>query len=140
MVHDPFRRHVRFVGEGTYEIHLKSSGWLDGVEPIGFGQGETLQLGDGNRKLQLKVRPRRDAPRELVFSVRPMGAPVWLEGTRDGRPLQPKDVAIAREGVHPPEGPLRLPEVRAVGRRRQGAALDRHSARPAARSRVCTCG
>jgi hypothetical protein len=111
MVHDPFRRHLRFVGDSNYEIHLKSSGWLDGVEPIGFGQGETLQLGDGNRKLQLRVRPRRDAPRELVFSVRPMGAPVWLEGTRDGRPLAPKDVAIAETGYQPQAVPFKLPEI-----------------------------
>jgi len=111
MVHDPFRRHVRFVGDSLYEIHLKSSGWLDGVEPIGFGLGETLQLGDGNRKLQVKVRPRRDAPRELVFSVRPMGAPVWLEGTRDGRPLAPKDVTIAESGYQPAAVPFKLPEI-----------------------------
>jgi arylsulfatase A-like enzyme len=111
MVHDPFRRHVRFVGDSTYEVHLKSPGWLDGVEPIGFGAGETLQMGDGNRKLQVRVRPRPGAPRELVFSVRPLGAPVWLEGTRDGRPLQPKDVAIAETGYPPEALPLKLPQI-----------------------------
>jgi hypothetical protein len=40
-----------------------------------------------------------------------MGAPVWLEGTRDGRPLQPKDVAIAETGYAPAALPLKLPEI-----------------------------
>jgi hypothetical protein len=40
-----------------------------------------------------------------------MGAPVYLEGTRDGRPLRAADVAIAEEAEHPPGVPFRLPEV-----------------------------
>ncbi len=111
MVHDPFRRHVRFVGGSSYEVRLRSSGWLDGVEPVGFGAGESAQLGDGNRKVMVRVRPRPDAPREVVFSVRPMGAPVWLEGTRDGRPLRPDDVAIAESGRKPEAVPFKLPEI-----------------------------
>jgi hypothetical protein len=111
MVHDPFRRHVRFVGGSSYEVRLRSSGWIDGVEPIGFGAGESVQMGDGNRKVMLKVRPRPGAPREVVFSVRPMSAPVWLEGTRDGRPLRPDDVAIAESGRRPDSVPFKLPEI-----------------------------
>lgn len=111
MVHDPFRRHLRFVGDSAYEISLRSSGWLDGVEPIGFGLGEGFQMGDANRKLLLRVRPRPGAPRELVFGVRPMGVPVWLEGKRDGRPLRPDDLAIAESGYRPDKLPFRLPEI-----------------------------
>ena len=44
-----------------------------------------------------------------------MGAPVIVEADRDGRPLRPRDVWIAREGVHPPEVPLRLPDIEPVG-------------------------
>jgi len=40
-----------------------------------------------------------------------MGAPVYLEGTRDGRPLRAADVTMAEEAEHPPEVPFRLPEV-----------------------------
>jgi hypothetical protein len=40
-----------------------------------------------------------------------MGAPVYLEGTRDGRPLHAADVTIAEEAEHPPAVPFRLPEV-----------------------------
>ena len=111
MVHDPFRRHVRVAGSSTYELRLRSSGWIDGLEPIGFGSGDSYQMGDGNRKVLLKVRPRPDAPREIVFSVRPMGAPVWLDGTRDGRRLRPEDVAIAESGRRPSAVPFKLPEI-----------------------------
>jgi hypothetical protein len=44
-----------------------------------------------------------------------MGAPVVVEALRDGKPLASRDVWIAREGVHPPEGPLQLPEIEPVG-------------------------
>ena len=43
--------------------------------------------------------------------MRPQGAPVSLEGTRDGRPLAPADVYIAQEGIHPAEVPFKLPEI-----------------------------
>jgi arylsulfatase A-like enzyme len=84
MVADPFRHNVR---ADHYEVQ-----------------------GNG-RKLALRLRPRPGAPREVAFGIRPMGAPVYLEGTRDGRPLRATDVTIAEEAEHPPEVPFRLPEV-----------------------------
>lgn len=111
MVHDPFRRHLRISGAAAYELRLRSPGWIDGVEPTGFGGSDSYQLVDSSRKLLLKVRPRADAPREIAFSVRPLGAPVWLEGTRDGRPLRPEDVAIAESGYRPDAVPFKLPEI-----------------------------
>jgi hypothetical protein len=44
-----------------------------------------------------------------------MGAPVYLEGTRDGRPLRPSDVTMAEEAEHPPAVPLRLPGIEPRG-------------------------
>ena len=111
MVHDPFRRHVRAVGSGEYELRLKTSGWIDGVEPVGLGLGETLQMSDSGRKLIVKLRPKPGAPREIVFSVRPMAAPVYLEGLRDGRELRPSDVFIAEVGFSPKQVPFKLPEI-----------------------------
>jgi hypothetical protein len=111
MVHDPFRRHIRFSGGGAYEVRLRTPGWLEGVEPVGFGAGETNEVLDSGRKLLLRVRPRPGAPREVMLSVRPLAAPVWLEGTRDGRPLRPEDVAIAEPGYPPKEIPFKLPEI-----------------------------
>jgi arylsulfatase A-like enzyme len=111
MVHDPFRRHIRFTGAGSYEVRLRTPGWLEGVEPVGFGAGETNEVLDSGRKLLLRVQPRPGAPREVMLSVRPLAAPVWLEGTRDGRPLRPEDIAIAEPGFHPKQVPFKLPEI-----------------------------
>lgn len=111
MVSDPFRRHMKLAGAGDYVLELRSPGWLEGVEPIGFGAGESYAVEQGGRRLRLRVRPRAGAPREVALSVRPLGAPIWLEGTRDGRPLRPSDVAIAEEGTRPASFPLKLPEI-----------------------------
>jgi arylsulfatase A-like enzyme len=110
MVTDPFRRHLRLLGGGEYFLRLRTSGWIDGVEPSGLGAGERYEVTGNGRKLELRLRPRPAQPREVAFSVRPMGAPVWLEGSRDGRPLRPTDVHIAERGIHPPAVPFRLPE------------------------------
>jgi arylsulfatase A-like enzyme len=108
---NPFRHNLRFEAPGTYELKLKSGGWMEGVEAVGLGQGERYEVENAGRGLVLRVRPRPGQPREVAFGVRPMGAPVWLSGTRDGRPLAAKDVFIAEQGVHPPEVPFVLPEI-----------------------------
>jgi len=82
---------------------------------VGLGPDERAQSEGSGRKLALLLKPRPGHPREVAFSVRPMGAPVWLEGTRGRRPLQPADVWIAEEGRHPAATPLKLPEVEPQG-------------------------
>lgn len=111
MVPNPFRHSLRFVGTGSYDLRLATGGWIEGVEALHFGTGESYGFEGNGRKLLLKVRPRPGQPREVVFSVRPQGAPVFLEGTRDGRPLRLQDVWIAQEAVHPDAIPVRLPEI-----------------------------
>ncbi len=111
MVPNPFRHTLRFVGNDSYELRLATGGWVEGVEALHFGSGESHGLEGNGRKLVLKVRPRPGQPREVVFSVRPQGAPVRLEGTRNGRPLRPQDVWIAQEAIHPDAVPVRLPEI-----------------------------
>jgi hypothetical protein len=66
--------------------------------------------GDG-RRLALKLAPGAGRERLVAFGVRPIGAPVWLDGTRDGRALRPQDVFIAEEGHHPSEVPFKFPEI-----------------------------
>ena len=61
------------------------------------------------------MRPRPGRPREVGFTARPLGAPVWLEGKRDGRALSPRDVAIGRSGAPADALPLRLPEIESAG-------------------------
>jgi arylsulfatase A-like enzyme len=111
MVIDPFRRHLQLVGSSEYVLSLTTSGWIQGVEPIGFGGGDTHTLEDGGRRLEVRVRARPGQHKEVAFTLRPLGAPVHLAGTRDGRKLQPSDLLIAEAGFSPSAVPLRLPEV-----------------------------
>jgi arylsulfatase A-like enzyme len=111
MVPNPFRYTVRFEAPGTYRMLFKTGGWIEGVEPVGFGPADRHDLDGNGRKLIVTVTPRAGHPRELAFGLRPQGAPVWLEGSRDGKPLAPSDVFIAQEGIHPAEVPFKLPEI-----------------------------
>jgi arylsulfatase A-like enzyme len=111
MVANPFRYNLRFEAPGAYEVKLKSGGWMEGVEAAGLGQGERYETENAGRGLVLTVRPRPGQLREVAFGVRPLGAPVWLSGTRDGQPLRPGDVYMAREGIHPAAVPFALPEI-----------------------------
>jgi arylsulfatase A-like enzyme len=111
MVPDPFRRHLRALGSSEFDLLLRTPGWIDGVEPVGLASGERCEIEGNGRKLALRLKPRPGQPREVAFSVRPLGAPVWLEGTRDGRPLRPDDVLIAEDGVPAGAVPVRFPEI-----------------------------
>jgi arylsulfatase A-like enzyme len=115
MVPNPFRHNVKVEGSGTFRLKLKTAGWIEGVQAVGLGPQERYQVESNGRRLSLDLQPKPGRPREVSFSVRPMGAPVQLEATRDGRDVRPSDVWIAEEGVHPKEGPLALPEVEPVG-------------------------
>jgi arylsulfatase A-like enzyme len=117
MVLNPFRSHLKAVGPGAYELKLRTGGWIEGVEAAGLGAGERYVVEGNKRRLSLSLKPRPGRPREVVFSVRPQGAPVWLSGTRDGRPLSTGELFVAEEGLNPPAGawPVRLPEVEPLG-------------------------
>jgi len=115
MVADPFRHNLRAEGRGDYVLKLRTGGWIEGVEPKGFGPEDRYEVQGNGRKLALHLRPRPGQPRAIAFGIRPMGAPVYLEGTRDGRPLRTSEVTIAEEAEHPPTVPFRLPEVEPRG-------------------------
>jgi hypothetical protein len=108
---NPFRYVLQVAGSSRFDLRLVARGWLEGVEATGLGPQERWSLGSNGRWLDLRLQPRKDAPREIGFTVRPVGAPITLEGTRDGRPLRPTDVAVG-EGSFRPEGfPFRLPDI-----------------------------
>jgi arylsulfatase A-like enzyme len=111
MVGSLYRHNLKFVGGGRYSLKLRCAGWIDGVESVGFGTQERARLDPATQTLSLEVMPRVGAPREVIFSVRPMGAPVWVDGTRDGRPLSARDVFMAEQSIHPSQVPFKLPEV-----------------------------
>jgi arylsulfatase A-like enzyme len=108
---NPFRYVIEVAGAGRYELHLQSRGWLEGVETAGFGPGDRWTVGGNGRFLHLTAQPRAGAPREVGFTLRPVGAPVELSGTRDGRPLRGADVSIGGTAFHPQQLPLRLPDI-----------------------------
>jgi hypothetical protein len=111
MSSNPFRYVIEVAGAGRYELHLQARGWLEGVETTGFGPEERWATGGNGRFLQLAVQPRAGAPREIGFTLRPIGAPVELSGNRDGRPLRGGDVSIGGTAFHPGQFPLRLPDI-----------------------------
>ncbi|HET6897199.1 MAG TPA: sulfatase/phosphatase domain-containing protein, partial [Vicinamibacteria bacterium] len=111
MVPNPFRYTVRFEGPGTYHVLFRTGGWIEGAQPVAFGPGDKHDLDGNGRKLIVSVTPKAGQPREIAFGLRPQGAPVTLEGTRDGKPLAAGDIYIAQEGIHPAEVPFKLPEI-----------------------------
>ena len=111
MASNPFRYVLEVAGAGRYELHLQARGWLEGVETTGFGPGERWAVGGNGRFLQLTLQPRAGAPREIGFTLRPIGVPVELSGSRDGKPLRGSDVAIGATAFHPAQLPLRLPDI-----------------------------
>jgi arylsulfatase A-like enzyme len=130
MTPNPFRYTLRFEGSDAFEVWLKTGGWLEGVEPVGFGPADRYAVEGNGRKLYLKVQPRAGQPRDVAFGVRPMGAPVEMEGTRRGRPLAPADVLIAQEAVHPAAMPFRLPEIETEKERVENIFAPPPSGRP----------
>lgn len=111
MVPNPFRQNVRVFGSSRYELRLRSEGTIEGVEAAGLGSGERYALDANGRGLTLVLSPAGGAERRVAFGVRPIGAPVWVDGTRDGRPLQPADFLLAEDAVHPAAVPFRFPEI-----------------------------
>jgi len=111
MAPNPFRYALEVAGSSRFALRIETRGWLEGVEANGVGPQERWSLGGNGRWLELALTPRPGAPREIGFTVRPVGAPVTLAGARDGRPLRPADVAVGEGSLRPDAFPFRLPDV-----------------------------
>ena len=110
----PFIPTLRFIGSGEYRVRLHTQGVIGQVEAHGLGAHEQhVQTGPG--ELSLTVAPQPDRPREVHFRVTPLGAPIWLDGTRDGRPLAPAAVLLGEQGAHPAAVPFALPAAEIEG-------------------------
>ncbi len=105
----PFRTVVRASGAARYSLRLETTGWLEDVEAVGLGEGESSTLGPESQSLVLRLEPTAGAHREVSFRVRPAGAPVRLAGSRDGRDLQPDDLTWG-EDRRPDGFPFLLPD------------------------------
>ncbi len=123
MAQNPFRYVVQVAGNGRFALRFETHGWLESVEATGFGTEERWSVGGNGRWLQLEARPRPGAAREIGFTIRPIGAPVQLAGTRDGRALRRGDVAIGETAFLPELFPLRLPDIESETDRDRGLVL-----------------
>jgi arylsulfatase A-like enzyme len=123
MAENPFRYAVEIAGAGRYSLRIETRGWLERVEASGLGPGERSALVQNGRRLLLEVRPRPGAPREIGFTVRPIGAPVYLDGLRDGRPLRRGEAVIGETAFRPEGFPFRLPDIESETDRDRGLVL-----------------
>lgn len=123
MAQNPFRYVLQARGSGRLTLRLETRGWLEGIEVSGLGPKERSSVGANGRTVDLQLQPREGAPREIAFTVRPIGAPVVLSGTRDGRPLSTQDVAVGEGGHHPDALPYRLPDVESETEHDRGLRL-----------------
>jgi arylsulfatase A-like enzyme len=123
MAPNPFRYVVEIAGAGEFRLHLRTRGWLEALETTGFGPQERYTLGGNGRALDVQVRPRPGAPREVGFTVRPIGAPVEISGTRAGRPIGKGDLAIGGTAFAPATFPYRLPDIESETDHGQGLVL-----------------
>jgi arylsulfatase A-like enzyme len=111
MAPSQYQHHLKLVGPGAWALDLRCGGFIDAMETVDFGSADRATLADGKHTLHVEIHGKAGQTRELTLSVRPMGAPIWVSGTRDGKPLAATDVYLAKEGVRPPQVPFKLPEV-----------------------------
>jgi arylsulfatase A-like enzyme len=106
-----FRHRLRVDGGAGYELHLRTTGWIEDVDRSRLLPTERAEVADGGHVLALRLRPDRGRPREVSFLARPHGVPVWVDGTRGGRRLRPGEVRVAAEGRRARELPFLVPDV-----------------------------
>jgi arylsulfatase A-like enzyme len=109
-----FRYLLRVEGGDDYELRLRTGGWIESVSAPGLGEGERAQPLEWGRRLALSLKPRAGSPREVAVLLRPHGAPLWLTGTRAGRPLRPGDIRMAAGGAPARAVPFAFPDVEDV--------------------------
>ena len=111
MASNPFRYVVQVAGAGRYALRIETHGWLEAIETTGFGPEERWAVGGNGRAVELQAQPRAGSPREIGFTVRPVGAPVQVFGTRDGRPLRKGDLLVGGTAFAADTFPFRLPDI-----------------------------
>jgi arylsulfatase A-like enzyme len=111
-----FRHRLRVEGDDDYELRIRTDGWIDMAEVIEPGAGEEAVREQGGGGATLRLKPRPGRPREATVLVRPHGAPVWLSGTRGGRPLRPEDVRVGGDALAAKAVPFAMPDVEDVHR------------------------
>ena len=105
------RHHVRVGGNGIFELHLRTNGTVVEVEAPQLGAREVSRLDARRQELTLSLRPRPEKPREVSLRLRPHGVPLWIDGTREGRPLRAGDIHVGSRGAASGAVPFLFPVV-----------------------------
>jgi arylsulfatase A-like enzyme len=102
---------VRVEGDEDYDLRLRTTGSVEVVESAGLVAPDTANVVDDGRLLVLRLGRRARGPRrvEVELLSRPRGAPIWIDGTRGGRPLPASAVRVAG-GVRAPSLPFLIPD------------------------------
>jgi hypothetical protein len=106
-----YRFALRLDGADNYDVRLRSTGWLEVVDRAGLRSADRAEVADGGHVVDLRLGRGADKPRQVELVARPHGAPVVLEGTRDGRPLRPAEIRSGGEGSPAQRLPFLLPGV-----------------------------
>jgi arylsulfatase A-like enzyme len=108
---NPFRHTLRLTGAGAYHLTVRTGGWIENVETIGFSPKEPTVLDASKSVLEIVAHPDAGHARELSFVIRPRGTRVWLEGVFNARPLQPQQLFLGEQQLHPQQLPAVLPDL-----------------------------
>jgi arylsulfatase A-like enzyme len=102
---------VRIDGSADYDVRLRTTGWIDIVQSVGFLSADRAQVLDGGHVLALRLGPKAGQPRQVEFAARPHGVPVLMDGTRGGHRLRPSEIRVAAEGSAAQSLPFLVPGV-----------------------------
>jgi hypothetical protein len=106
-----YRFALRVDGAAEYDVRLRTTGWIELVDRAGLRPGDRADLAGDGHLLELRLRRGADAPRQVELLARPHGAPVLMEGTRDGRPLRAAEIRSGGEGSPAQRVPFLFPGV-----------------------------
>jgi hypothetical protein len=113
-----FHHRVRVDGAAAYDLRLRTTGRIEVVDRAGLLASEGAEVAPDGHVLVLRFRPQAERPRrvEVEVAALPHGAPVWIDGTRGGRPLRPSEIRVAGEGSPARTVPFLVPEVEQLAR------------------------
>ena len=106
-----FRYRLRVDGDASYELRIRTTGWIEVFERVGLDSTERAEVLEDGQLLAVSLRPHPGRPREVELLTRPHGVPVWVDGLRDGRRLRPGELRLGAAGVAASAMPFPFPDV-----------------------------
>jgi arylsulfatase A-like enzyme len=103
---------VRVDGADDYDLQLRTTGRVEVVGRVGLGTAERADVAEDGRAVVVRLGRAADRRRrvELELVTWPRGAPLWIDGTRGGRRLQPSEIRVAAAGLRAGSVPFLVPD------------------------------